>query len=93
MTAQYPKYGFDRKGNPIDDAYIAEAVEEAEAGYDPATFRPIGRPSLTGEARHSPKVSFRVTDDLRERAEAEARARGCTVSQLAREALEQYLAS
>lgn len=93
MTDIEPKYGHDRRGNPIDDAYVDDAVREAEAGYDIAELRRAGRPSLTGESRHSPTVSFRLTDELRERADAEALRRGCSVSQLAREALERYLAS
>lgn len=52
-----------------------------------------GRPSLTGKALHSPQVTFRVTPELRARAEAEAKARGTTVSQLAREAFERFFAS
>jgi predicted DNA-binding protein len=38
-------------------------------------------------------VSFRVTAEVQARAEAVAAARGQTVSALAREALERYLAS
>lgn len=85
-------YGQDSFGNEMTEEYIAKLVEEAEGYWDPSEFRPIGRPSLTGEQRHSPKVTFRVPDSLRERADAEAARRGCTVSQLAREALERYLA-
>lgn len=47
-----------------------------------------GRPSLTGDAAVSPRVSFRVTPDVRDRAAAVAEREGKTVSQLAREALE-----
>lgn len=86
-------YGTDSFGNPITEEYVAELVAEAEGDWDSSEFRPVGRPSLTGEQRHSPRVTFRVPDTLRERAEAEAARRGCTVSQLAREALERYLAS
>jgi hypothetical protein len=89
-----PRYGYDANGNPITEEYVAEVLAEAEAGYDPEQLRPVGRPSLAGiGGGHSPRVTFRVPDDLRARAEAAARARGCTVSQLAREALEQFLAS
>lgn len=76
MNSTEPRYGHDEFGNPITEEYVAEAVLEAEAGYD-----------------LSPHVSFPVTDELRERAELEATRRGTTVSQLAREALERYLAS
>jgi predicted HicB family RNase H-like nuclease len=47
-----------------------------------------GRPSLTGDAAASPRVSFRVTPDIRNRAAALADREGKTISQLAREALE-----
>lgn len=50
-----------------------------------------GRPSLTGRAAASPRVSFRTTDDLRARAEDRAAREGKSVSQVAREALESYL--
>ncbi|MFG2071736.1 ribbon-helix-helix protein, CopG family [Nonomuraea maritima] len=54
------------------------------------TGRP-GRPSLTGEGAHSPRVSFRVPEELRERAKARAEREGKSVSALAREAFEQFL--
>lgn len=47
-----------------------------------------GRPSLTGDAAVSPRVSFRLTPDVRDRAAAVAEREGKTISQLAREALE-----
>jgi predicted HicB family RNase H-like nuclease len=50
--------------------------------------RKAGRPSLTGEAAISPRVSFRLTPDVRDRAAAIAEREGKTISQLAREALE-----
>jgi len=50
-----------------------------------------GRPSLNGQPAPSPHVGFRVSPELRERADALARSRGVTLSQLAREALEQYV--
>jgi hypothetical protein len=85
----------DLAGNEITPAYIARVAAEAEAGYDLDELEvvTVGRPSLSGTPGHSPRVSFRMPDQLRERAEAEAERRGCTVSQLAREALERYLAS
>ena len=50
--------------------------------------RKAGRPSLTGAAAASPRVSFRVTPEVRERAAAIASDEGKTISELAREALE-----
>jgi hypothetical protein len=85
----------DLAGHEVTAEYVARIAAEAEAGYDLDEMEVVylGRPSLTGKPGHSPRVSFRVTDELRASAEAEAQRRGCTVSQLAREALERYLAS
>lgn len=51
--------------------------------------RKIGRPSLTGHAAVSPRVTFRLTPDIRDRAAGIAEREGKTISQLAREALEE----
>lgn len=51
-----------------------------------------GRPSLTGERVASPQVTFRLAPELRARADAEAARQGRLLSDLAREALERYLA-
>ncbi len=52
-----------------------------------------GRPSLTGEAAASPRIAFRVTPGVRDRAAQVAAREGKTVSQLAREALEARVAT
>jgi predicted HicB family RNase H-like nuclease len=73
-----------RSGRRLTQALADELVEEVrKAG---------GRPSLSGEATRSPQIAFRVPAELRERAARVAAAEGKTVSQLAREALEQRLA-
>lgn len=51
--------------------------------------RKVGRPSLTGQTGVSPRVTFRLTPDVRDRAAAIAEREGKTISQLAREALEE----
>jgi predicted HicB family RNase H-like nuclease len=53
--------------------------------------RKVGRPSLTGEAAASPRVSFRLSPEVRARAAALAEREGKTISQLAREALEAHV--
>lgn len=84
---------YDSKGNPITREYLDDVSAEAEAGYDLTALTPArGRPSLAGQGE-SPQVRFRLPTDLRERATQRARAEGKSVSQLAREALERYLAS
>ena len=52
-----------------------------------------GRKSLAGDGSHSPRVQFRVPEPLRAAAEAKAAEEGVSLSVLAREALEHYLAS
>lgn len=83
----------DAKGAPITQEYLDRAAREAEEGLDLTRARRVGRPSLGSSGRHSPRVSFRLSEDVRSRAEQVAHREGKTVSQLAREALERYLAS
>lgn len=83
----------DSKGVPISNDYLDQVIREAEAGYDLSKARRVGRPSLSGEGQQSPKVTFRVSEEVRAEAERVAEQQGKTVSQLAREALERYLAS
>lgn len=67
-------------GTPVTDDLVDDVVDEVR--------RKGGRPSLTGDASVSPRVSFRVTPGVRERAAIIAEREGKTISQLAREALE-----
>lgn len=73
-------------GTRLTEQRAAEIAEEIAT-------RGRGRPSLTAPGAHSPHVSFRVSEHLRDAAEKRAAAEGKRVSQLAREALERYLAS
>ena len=91
-----------RSGMVLDDEKIQELVrvfedEETEWGEPlPKSQWPgrgRGRPSLTGESQHSPRVTFRLDPEVRDKAAVRAEREGKTVSALAREALEQYLAS
>ena len=50
-----------------------------------------GRPSLSGKARHSPQVSLRVSPETRSKLEGIAAERHVSVSEVAREAIEQYV--
>ena len=79
-------------GTVLTDEEVQRLADEAEAGYDLTKARRLGRPSLDGAQRHSPHVSFRAPAELRAKAEARATREGKTVSQLAREAFEKYLA-
>lgn len=77
----------DKKGERITEARAALIAQQ--------TLSQIhrGRPSLTGRPHHSPQVSFRVPESVREQARARAEAEGTTISHVARDALVRYLAS
>jgi hypothetical protein len=77
----------DSQGRRITEEYARAATAQALASVGP------GRPSLTGAKATSPQVTFRVTPELRARAAAEAERQGRRISDVAREALERYLAS
>jgi predicted HicB family RNase H-like nuclease len=79
----------DSKGRRVDQAYVDRALADVEEEL----ARRAGRPSLTGKSEHSPHVSFRITPELKARAEQTAKEQGTTVSKLAREAFERFLAS
>lgn len=55
--------------------------------------RSAGRPSLSGTRARSPQIAFRVPPKVRARAAELAAKEGKTVSELAREALEERIAS
>lgn len=74
----------DSEGRRITQDYVDGAAADAHRQVR-------GRPSLTGPGKHSPQIAFRVSTNLQAAAERLAERRGETVSQLAREALEEYL--
>ena len=73
------------------DLLVEETIETPLRDDAVWCYPQRGRPSLTGKPATSPHVGFRVSPELREQADALARRRGISLSQLAREALEQYL--
>ncbi|TML60341.1 MAG: CopG family transcriptional regulator [Actinobacteria bacterium] len=76
---------------PITEELAEELAREAEAGYDLSKGRRVGRRSLAGGTGKSPRLNFRITPDLYAEASERAEREGKTVSQLARDALEQYV--
>ena len=83
------------KGTKLSKAAVDKLASEAEAGYDLSKAKRQrigpGRPSLAeGE---SPRISYRVAPALFDRAKKKATAEGRTVSEVAREALQKYVAS
>lgn len=79
-------------GTVITEEIAEELAEEAERGYDISRLerRFVGRPSL-GQEGVSPRVSFRASQDLYDAAWKRADKEGRSLSDLAREALQQYL--
>jgi hypothetical protein len=82
-------------GTKLSKAAVDKLASEAEAGYDLSKAKRQrigpGRPSLAeGE---SPRISYRVAPALFDRAKKKAKAEGRTVSEVAREALQKYVAS
>lgn len=82
------------RGDELTDEAVEALADEAERGYDleSAERVRVGRPSLAGGGRGpSPRVNVRIPEEtyeaLRRRADEESR----TVSDLAREALVQYV--
>jgi predicted transcriptional regulator len=69
---------------------IADEIE-SDAPVVFAAMRPVGRPSLDGNGT-SPRLSFRVPRELWDAAMERAIEEERTVSAVAREALEKYLA-
>jgi predicted HicB family RNase H-like nuclease len=67
-------------------------TEEVAVQIAEETLRSVGRPSLSGARRRSPQIAFRVPLAVRDQAAEVAAQEGKTVSELAREALEQRLA-
>jgi hypothetical protein len=55
--------------------------------------RAAGRPSLTGERKHSPQVSARITPELQEELREYSKRFGLSHSQILRRALEQLVGS
>ena len=79
-----------------DDVRLADGTrltEQKAADIVDEVRRRGGRPSLTGEPAVSPRIAFRVTPDVRDRAAGIAAREGKTISQLAREALEARVAA
>lgn len=80
-----------KRGTAITERLADQLAREAEAGYDLSKARRAGRPSL-GRGGQSPRLSFRASTELYERAARRARKEGKTLSELARSALERYVA-
>ena len=82
-----------KAGTRLTGRHVRHLAAEAERGYDLSRAQRErvrgGRPSL-GEGV-SPQISYRVGGGLYAKAKAKAKAQGRTVSQIARQALEEYI--
>ena len=81
-----------------EELYLADGTRLTEAGAQELAAEVLrrtgrGRPSLTGPGRHSPQLRLSVPEELQQRLKSRAEREHTSVSQLAREALERYLAS
>jgi predicted transcriptional regulator len=76
----------DSRGRRVTKEYADDAAEDA--------LRKVGRgrPALGREGQKSPQVTFRLTPELRAQLEQRAATEGKKVSEVAREAVEQFLA-
>lgn len=73
---------------------MAAEFEQADVDYANAEYpRRRGRPSLTGRAEHSPQITFRLDDEMLQRASRMADRDGVSLSALARQALDEFLSS
>jgi hypothetical protein len=66
-------------GRVIDEAGAEALVEEVLAANRNRNLIP-GRKSLSGGTKHSPRVQFRVPDEIREQAEKRAKEKGVSLS-------------
>jgi hypothetical protein len=81
-----------KSGEELTPELEEQLSAEAERGYDPAKWRReyVGRPSL-GDSGISPRVSFRASPELYKAAWKRADAEGRSLSDIARQALQEYL--
>ncbi len=80
------------KGRRLTEAAAEQLARETRAEARRRNLIP-GRKSLSSGATHSPRVQFRVPEDVAAQAHDRAEAEGKSLSELAREALVRYLAS
>lgn len=81
-----------KDGRRLTNELADQIAEETLVEVRRRNLIPGGK-SLSGGGVHSPRVQFRVPQDLREQAERVAEDEGVSLSALARHALEDYLRS
>ena len=83
---------FQYQGERLTNERAEQIAEETLAEVRRRNLIPGGK-SLSGGSVHSPRVQFRVPEDLRTQAEHVAEDEGVSLSALARHALENYVRS
>lgn len=86
-----PDVDLDREDIRLADG--TRLTQDVAEGIVDQVRRAVGRPSLSGKAAASPQIAFRVAPSVRDRAAEIAAREGKTISQLAREALEERVAA
>lgn len=83
---------FTKSGVELTPEIVDQLVEEAERGYEPNELRAqfVGRPSLSQNGV-SARLTFRAPADLHAAAQRRADEEGKSISELARDALREYL--
>jgi predicted HicB family RNase H-like nuclease len=81
-----------KDGRRLTNELADQIAEETLAEVRRRNLIPGGK-SLSGGSEHSPRVQFRVPENLRTQAERVAEDEGVSLSALARHALEDYLRS
>lgn len=83
-----------RSGTELTDERIEALADEAERGYDltKARGQRVGRPAL-GAVGPSPRLQIRVDPKLAKAVRARARKENRSISEVARTALREYIAS
>lgn len=83
------------KTGVLDQAALDKLAKEADEGYDldKLTPRPwVGRPALGAGHGPSPRINVRLAPDVYRAVVSRARRDGLKVSEIAREAVEQFVA-
>lgn len=86
----------DRHGNRITNETVErlldDVLDDDVASQPSRVVHPKrGRPSLSGGAKHSPKLEARVSEETHRRAQELAKQHGQSLSELTRQAVETYL--
>ena len=83
---------FEYQGERLTNERAEQIAQETLAEARRRNLIPGGK-SLSGGTVHSPRVQFRVPEELRKQAELVAEDEGVSISALARHALEDYMRS